>query len=280
MILYNNMNKSLRLKIVIRLLLLLAVLFFAFPLVWMIMTAIKTRIDFFAWPPKFIFLPTLDNFIKVFQSSDFVKAYINSLIVSAMTVIIGMLLGVPAAYGLSRFNFKRRKDLAFWILSAKFAPPVIVLIPFYIIYSRLHLSDTYTGMVLIYLIINLPMVIWIMYGFFKEVPMDIEEAATVDGAKPFYIFTKIVLSMVAPGIVTTAILCLIFTWNELMFGMILTNVNTRLLPLAIYNNISYEQIAWGTMCASGMMAVIPVSIFTIIIQKHLVSGLTFGAIKQ
>lgn len=279
MILFRNADKKIGMRLLVRILLFLAVLFFAFPLVWMTMTAFKTRVDFLSWPPKFIFTPTIENFLEVLKSEDFLAAYKNSIIVGTMTVILGLLLGVPASYGIARFNFKRKKDLAFWILSTKFAPPVIVLIPFFILYSKLKLNDTYLGMILIYLVINLPMIIWVMYGFFKEVPLDIEEAAVVDGAKPLYAFIKIVLPIVAPGIVATAILCLIFTWNELVFGMIL-NGKLRLLPLAIYNNISYEEIAWGTLCASGMTAVIPVSIFTIIIQKRLVSGLTFGAVRE
>lgn len=265
---------------IIKVLLVFFAMLFSFPLIWMLMTAFKNRIDFLSMPPKFIFIPTLQNFKDVFSSQDFVKAYYNSIIISCCSVAFGLLIGVPAAYGICRFKFKGRSSLAFWILSTRFAPPVVVLIPFFIAYKKLGLSDTYLGMTIIYLLINLPLIIWIMYGFFKDIPYELEEAATVDGSTPFYVFFKIVLPLVAPGLVATAILALIFSWNELMFSLILTSGRTKTLPIAIYNFVSYQEIAWGSLSASGMMAILPVAVFTLIIQKHLVSGLTLGAVKN
>ncbi|MGI6776803.1 MAG: carbohydrate ABC transporter permease [Acetivibrionales bacterium] len=265
---------------IIKIVLIILALAFSFPLIWMLMTAFKNRIDFLSIPPKWVFVPTLENFREVFSSADFMKAYSNSIIVSISAVVLGLLLGVPAAFGISRFRFKRRSDLAFWILSTRFAPPVVVLIPFFMIYKKIGLSGTHLGLILIYLIITLPLIIWLMYGFFKDIPVELEEAATVDGASPFRVFFKIVLPLVAPGLVASSILSLIFSWNELMFSLVLTSIDTRTLPVAIYNFVSYQEIAWGSLSASGMMAIVPVTVFTLLIQKYLVSGLTFGAVKN
>lgn len=279
MIITNYMKHPVK-QTIIKIILVIFALLFSFPLFWMLETAFKSRIDFLSMPPKFLFIPTLQNFNDIFSSQDFVKSYYNSIIISVSSVILGLLIGVPAAYGICRFKFKGKSSLAFWILSTRFAPPVVVLIPFFIVYKKLGLSDTYFGLTIIYLMINLPLVIWIMYGFFKDIPIELEEAATVDGSSPFNVFLKIVLPLVAPGLVATAILSLIFSWNELMFALILTSSNTRTLPVAINNFVSYQEIAWGSLSAAGMMAILPVAIFTLLIQKYLVSGLTFGAIKS
>jgi len=279
MVLRSQMERPVK-KFIIKVLLIIFALIFSFPLIWMLLTAFKNRIDFLSVPPKWIFVPTLANFKEIFSSADFLKAYSNSIIVSVCSVALGIFLGVPAAYGINRFRFKGRSNLAFWILSTRFAPPVVVLIPFFIIYKKIGLSDTYLGLTIIYLVINLPLIIWIMYGFFKDIPVELEEAATVDGAAPFYAFFRIVLPLVAPGLVATSILSLIFSWNEMMFSLVLTSLKTKTLPVAIYNFVSYQEIAWGSLSASGMMAIIPVTVFTLLIQKYLVSGLTFGAVKH
>lgn len=234
-------------KILIVMILILFAAFFIFPLFWMFMTSIKSRIDFLAMPPKWLFVPTLDNYKEILASADFMNAYRNSIIVSVSSVAIGVLVGVPCAYGLSRFQFKGRSQIAFWILSTRFAPPIAVLLPFFILFKILGLSDTYLGLIIVYLVINLPLVIWIMYGFFKDVPIELEESAVIDGASPVKVFTRIVLPLVAPGMVATLILSLIFCWNELMFSMILSGYNTRTVTVAIYNFVSYQEIAWGSL---------------------------------
>ena len=267
-------------RLLVKFLLVLLTLFFVFPLVWMLLTSIKTRVDFLAMPPKWLFRPTLENYLNVTRTEDFVHAYLNSIIISVGSVSAGVLIGVPVAYGLSRFKFKGRSQLSFWILSTRFAPPVVVLIPFFIAFSALRLTDTRIGMIIIYLVLDLPLIIWVMYGFINEVPIDIEEAALVDGASPLKIFWRIVVPLVAPGLVATSILALIFTWNEMLFAIILTSFKARTIPVAIFNFISFMEIAWGNLCAAGMLAILPVMIFTLLIQKRIVSGLTFGAIKS
>lgn len=251
-----------------------------FPIFWMLMTSLKGRVDFLAIPPKWLFFPTFKNYKEILSSADFIQSYGNSIIISACSVCIGIVVGVPCAYGLSRFHFKGKTTLGVWILSTRFAPPVATLLPFYMMFSSLKLIDTYTGLILVYMVINLPLIIWLMYGFFKDVPFELEEAALLDGSTPFQAFLRVILPLVMPGMVSTLILSLIFCWNELMFSLILSSTQTRTLPVAIYSFVSYQEIAWGSMSAAGMLAILPVAIFTMMIQKHLVTGLTFGAIKQ
>ncbi|MDR1795828.1 MAG: carbohydrate ABC transporter permease [Clostridiales Family XIII bacterium] len=251
-----------------------------FPIIWTVMTSFKTRADFLVYPPLFVFQPTLENYMEVFRESDFVKAFGNSIIICLGVVGCSLLLGVPCAYGLSRFRFKGKGNIAFLILSMRFAPAVVVLIPMFMIYSKLKLINTYPGMILIYMLVNLPLVIWVMYGFFKDIPKDIEEAGLVDGAAPAYIFWRIVTPLVLPGLAATAILTLIFTWNELMFALMLTGKDTQTIPLAIYKFLSYTEISWGPLSASSVIAILPVTVFTLLCQKYLVSGLTFGALKE
>lgn len=261
------------------LLILAAVLVTFFPIFWLIETAFKHQVDFLSVPPKILFLPTLKNFRSVLAQSDFALAYQNSTVISIFAVVLSTLLGVPAAYGLSRFRFPARGLLSFWILSTRFIPPVVVVIPFFLIFRVLGLANTISGMVLIYMVASLPLVIWIMVGFFDDIPFELEEAACVDGASPITTFTRIAAPLIAPGVIATVILALIGSWNELLYATVLTGPDTRTLPVAIYNFVSYQEIAWGNLCAAGVLAIAPIMAFTIAIQKYLVSGLTFGAVK-
>lgn len=257
----------------------LIVIFFAFPIFWLLETAFKNQNDFLSIPPKIFFAPTLDNFREVLGKADFANAYKNSFIISGAAIILSVIIGVPAAYGLNRFRFRGRKVLSFWILSTRFFPPVVVVIPFFLIFSTLHLTNTLIGMILVYLVGSLPLVIWIMVGFFQDIPFDLEEAACIDGASPIKIFTHIALPLVKPGIVAVILLGLIAAWNELLYATILTSTETRTLPVAIYSFVSYEQIAWGNLCAASVLAIAPVVLLTILLQKYLISGLTLGAVK-
>ncbi len=266
-------------KTIMKILMVLIALIAIFPIIWMMLNAFKTRVDILSIPPKWIFTPTLMNFKEIFHQRDFVKGFLNSTIICFVSVGIAMILGVPAAYGLCRFRFKAKDQLAFWILSARFSPPIFVLVPFFLMFKLLGLTDTKLGLILIYLIISLPLVIWLMYSFFKDVPIELEEAAMVDGANPFYVFYKISLPLVSPGLVAASILALVFSWNELLFAVVLAGPNTRTLPVTISSFASYLEIIWGSMSAASMIAALPVIIFTLLIQKYLVSGLTLGAVK-
>ena len=261
--------------------LIILVTFLAFaPILWLILNAFKTKADILAIPPKWFFTPTLENFRDAIRARDFFKAYTNSIIICASSVFIGLVFGVPMAYGLSRFNFKGKNGFAFWVLSTRFAPPVFVLVPFFMIFRSLSLVDTKLGMIIIYLIICLPLIVWVMYSFFRDVPIELEEAALVDGARPFQVFTQISLPIVAPGIVAVAILAAILCWNDLIFAVVLSSHNAKTMPITISSFASYMEIIWGGMAASSTIALVPILIFTLFIQKYLVAGLTFGAVKN
>ena len=263
-----------------RIVLVIVLIMFFFPMFWLIETAFKEHLDFVAIPPKIFFTPTLENFRAVLEKADFGTAYKNSALITSISVTLALFFGLPAAYGLSRFRFPGQSVLSFWILSTRFIPPVVVVIPFFIIFRFTGMTDTMYGMVMVHLVAALPLVIWIMYSFFKDVPFEIEEAACVDGAHPIYTFVRIAMPLVAPGIVATTILAIQGSWNELIYAVILTSVRTRTLPVTIYRFVSYEQIAWGNLCAGGVLAIAPIVIVTVCLQKYLLAGLTFGAVKS
>lgn len=275
---YNTKSKIMRLAV--KYLIALILLFFSlFPLIWMFMTSFKTQVDALAIPPKWLFVPTLDNYREAFMGNGFGKCYLNSLIVVILSVGISLIIGVPTAYALARFEFPGKKQLSLWILSTRLAPPIAFLIPFFIMYRFLGLIDTITGLVIIYVAINLTMVIWMMKGFFNDVPREIEEAALVDGCTHLKSLTRVVLPICLTGLSATAVLIFIFSWNELMFASVLTSNFAKTAPAGIYNFIGYNEVRWGSLTAASTLVVIPVLFFLLLTQRYLIRGLSFGAIK-
>lgn len=250
-----------------------------FPPIMLFLTSIKNELDALAFPPKWIFKPTYKNYVHIFKTSPFFRYILNSLIVASLNTFIVLALGSLAAYGLARFKFKGAENLSFWILSIRMMPPVAAIIPLYIIMKNLRLLDTPWCLVLIYLTFNLPFTVWMMKGFFEDVPREIEESALIDGCSEFDVFRKIALPLVSPGLAATAILVFIFSWNEFLFALILTGTRATTLPVGIILYMKETGINWGYMTAGGILALIPVVIFTMLVQKHLVKGLTLGALK-
>jgi multiple sugar transport system permease protein len=250
-----------------------------FPPIMLFLTSIKNELDALAFPPKWIFKPTYKNYVHIFKTSPFFRYILNSLIVASLNTFIVLALGSLAAYGLARFKFKGAENLSFWILSIRMMPPVAAIIPLYIIMKNLRLLDTPWCLVLIYLTFNLPFTVWMMKGFFEDVPREIEESALIDGCSEFDVFRKIALPLVSPGLAATAILVFIFSWNEFLFALILTGTRATTLPVGIILYMKETGINWGYMTAGGILALIPVVIFTTLVQKHLVKGLTLGALK-
>ncbi len=250
-----------------------------FPPIMLFLTSIKNELDALAFPPKWIFKPTYKNYVQIFKTSPFFRYILNSLIVASLNTFIVLALGSLAAYGLARFKFKGADNLSFWILSIRMMPPVAAIIPLYIIMKNLRLLDTPWCLVLIYLTFNLPFTVWMMKGFFEDVPREIEESALIDGCSEFDVFRKIALPLVSPGLAATAILVFIFSWNEFLFALILTGTRATTLPVGIILYMKETGINWGYMTAGGILALIPVVIFTMLVQKHLVKGLTLGALK-
>ena len=247
-----------------------------FPFLWMLSSSFKTQTDIIAWPPKFIFDPTLQNYAKVFGEQDFLKYFINSTVVGGLAVGLSLVLGLPAAYSISRFT---QKKLALFILLARLMPGISFLMPWYIIFSRLGLMDTYVALVLSHMLIALPIVVWIMSSYFNSIPVELEESAMVDGATRQYAFWAIILPMSGPGIITSVTLSFIFSWNNFMFSQVLSMEKTKTLPIAVYNFVSYAEVDWGGVMAAAVAIMAPAIVLTMIFQKFVVKGLTMGAVK-
>ncbi len=261
-----------------------------FPLYWVFNMSIQTPIDVISYPPKFYYDATLENYSVILfgkawlgkyetVQTDFPRYYLNSLIVCSGAVAISMLLGIPAAYSLARFSFRGKENFAFTLLSFRFAPGLIVIIPLFVIFRRLGLYGTYYGMMLAYQLITLPFSVWLMRGFFEDIPIELEHAARIDGYTWWGVFRKVNLPLVAPGIAATAILSFIFAWNEFLFGYVLSSDITRPVTPSLMGFISYEQVLWGQMAGAAIVTLLPSVILAIFIQRYLVRGLTFGAVK-
>ncbi len=250
-----------------------------FPILWMITTAFKDRVDAFAVPPTWIFVPKLDNFKAVLSSGNFMKAYKNSLIISVSTCVLALLLGTPMAYALARFKVPNKKKIMMDLLSTKMAPAILIAVPYYIIYQKLGLTGTYVGMVIVYLIFNLAFTVWMLKGFIEGVPAELNEAARVDGASRLRAFFKVEIPLMKGGIAATVILCFITVWNEFLLSLVLTSSKTQTTPVAIQNFISFEGIRWGEITAAGVLVAAPAVLLGVAVRKYLITGLTMGAVK-
>jgi len=253
---------------------------FAFPFLWLISTSLKTRLDAFAVPPKLLFAPTMQNYYDAIFYYNVFRNALNSVIVAVFSTLLSLVIGVPAAYAFARFNFRGRRDLGFYVLSTRMAPGISVIVPLYLLFMQLRLLDTHVALIITYLIFNLAFVVWIMKGFFREIPTDVEEAAMIDGCTRLQAFSAITLPLAAPGLAATAIFCLITCWNEFFFALILTGMRSQTLPVSITGFISHQGIHWGQMAAAAILISIPVLVFAMLIQKHLVRAMTFGIVSR
>ena len=254
-----------------------------FPVLWMLETALKDQRDIYTVPAKvFSFHITLDHFRDVFRSgSPVVAGFKNSVIVASISTVIATVLGVPAAWAYSRFNVKAKKDQLFFILSTRFMPPVVVVIPIFLMFRNLDLLDKRLGLILVYSAFNLPFTIWMMKGFIDEVPAEYEEAAMLDGFSRFEAFWRVTMPLLIPGIAATAVFALIFSWNEFVYAIFLiTDPGTRTAPPAIAGLIGGTTIDWGLVAASAMVFAIPVLVFAFLVRRHLVAGVTLGAVRR
>jgi multiple sugar transport system permease protein len=256
--------------------------FGVFPLYMIITTALKPDNDIFAWPPAWRFEPTIQSFYNalfVFGGQGVGQYILNSVAVTLVSTLLAVVLGSMAAYGLARFPFRGNKDIAFYILSTRFAPPIGFIVPIYLMVQYFNLFDTWLALIIVYAGANLSFVTWIMRGFFKEVPIEIEEAALVDGYTRWQIFTRVALPLVRPGLAATTILSAIFAWNEFLFASILAPSQSATIPVYLSGFSGTMGLAWGEYMAVATIAVAPIMIFTLVLQKHLVRGLTFGAVR-
>jgi len=283
------------------------------PLVWIVLTGLKTPPDAIAYPPKVVFEPSLEGYVNLFTArsrqtpqymaslppptswydelvrkrnmvitgpSRFAGRYMNSVIIGFGSTFLAVFLGTIAAYGFSRFKVPLKDDLLFFILSTRMMPPIAVAVPIFLMYRALGLSDTYLGMIILYTMVNVSLSVWLLKGFIDEIPMEYEEAALVDGYSRMQAFWKVVLPQAKTGIAATAIFCLIFSWNEYAFALLLTSGEAQTAPPFIPIIIGEGGLDWPAVGAGTTLFLLPIVFFTVLLRKHLLRGITFGAVRK
>ena len=310
---YSATEPSSRQKSVAAVLVITYALITLIPLLWVFVTGFKTPPDSISYPPKILFTPSLEGYVNLFTTrtrvspeqlaalpppenfaeeivrnrnmviagpSKFGERFMNSVIIGFGSTFLSIFLGTLAAYAFSRFKIPLKDDLLFFILSTRMMPPIAVAIPIFLMYRQLGLSDTHLGMILLYTAVNISLAVWLLKGFIDEIPREYEEAALIDGYTRFQAFYKVVLPQAATGIASTAIFCLIFAWNEYAFAVLLTSGTAQTAPPFIPTIIGVGGLDWPAVAAGATIFLMPVLIFTILLRKHLLRGITFGAVRK
>ncbi|GAB1422283.1 carbohydrate ABC transporter permease [Anaerolineales bacterium] len=270
----NQLRRKSFLNLLRGVLILLVVIIFTFPFVWMALASFQNHIDIIS--PDLSFTPTMRNYDTVFSQHNFLQFMRNSFVVGLFSTAFSLLLGLPAAYAIARFHFNW---LGIILLTARIVPGITYLVPWFILFNSIGLNGSFTALILSHMLISMPFVVWVMVPFFEGLPIEIEEAARIDGASMVGTFIRIVLPLAVPAIATAAIMSFIFSWNNFMFSLVLSGDDTRTLPVAIFNFISYASVDWGGLMAAAVIITLPVVIVTIFMQRYIVSGLTAGASK-
>jgi multiple sugar transport system permease protein len=251
-----------------------------FPILWSFLNSLKTDKDVLAYPPKVLFTPTLDAYRDVlFGSASILPNLVSSFIISIGTTVITMLLAVPAAYALARLRFPGKRFAGFYVLATQMLPPVGIIIPYFLVLRGIGWIDTYQGIILIYLSFSLPFAIWLLVSYFEDIPFEMEEAAYLDGASRLRTLWRIIIPQVRGGISVTVVFVFLNAWNEFLFAVVLSGNTVRPVTVAMYNFISVEQTLWTKLAAVSVLAMLPVILLGIFAQKHIVKGLTVGAVK-
>lgn len=264
-------------RVILNALVIALVLLVLGPFLWLLRMSFETNAQIFIFPPRLFLAPTVSNYVALWQT-EFRHSFFNSTIVSLAATLASIVFGVPAAYALSRMR-SRSEMLSLWIIASRLAPPTAFAIPYFLVYRQLELLDTRVGLVMIYLTFNISLVIWLMRSFFENTPRALEEAAWIDGAGFWQGLIRVVLPTAVPGLAATAILCFVFSWNDFFFALILTRTEAMTAPVAVVNFMNYEGWEWGRIAAGGTMVMLPVLVFSLVVRRFLISGLTAGAIK-
>jgi len=257
----------------------LVVLIWLGPVLWISNISLKTRAEIAVPVPSFIFRPTLENYAAILENPNLVRYAANSLIIASVTTVITIVLASLAAYGLARFTFRGREGLLTWILSLRMMPVIAVVVPFYIMYQRLGLLDTYAGIILAYLPVTLPFAIWLLYSFIRDVPVVLDEAAMLDGCGPWRTFLEIVLPVSLPSVAVTAIFTFIVCWNEFLLALILTANRAKTFAVGMSEFVLSYEVLWGQISAAAMMMLLPLLVIVYLVQRHIVKGMTLGAVR-
>ncbi len=249
------------------------------PYVWMVLTSFKTRIDALADTPIWIFSPTLEHYPKVFIDKEYLPLVSNSAVVAISTTLLSLVIGAPAAYVFARHRFAGREDLFFFFLTTRMAPPISIVVPMFLLFTEIGITDKLIAVIIAHTSFNLSLVVWMMRGFFADIPQEVDEAAQMDGLSRAGMFLRVLVPMAAPGLAASAILCFILSWNEFLYAFILVAFEGRTLTVGIPGLITPHGTLWGQVAAVAVVATLPIIAFTVLVQRHLVRGLTFGAVK-
>jgi multiple sugar transport system permease protein len=267
--------------VLVWLLLALAILYTLFPIVWLIVTSLKTPRDIFALPPKIVFTPTLENYRYNFEQNRFGLYFFNSVVISLSAMVISLVVGSLAAYGFLRFRFRGGATLFFLVLATRMAPHVALIVPLFIMLNALGITDTRIGLILVYAALNVPLVMWIMSGFLEELPWELEDAARIDGCSYLGALWRVILPMARAGLAAVAVFTFIANWNEFLMALVLTSTDEpRTMPVALALFNSEFGVRWDYLSAAGVTLMLPTLAFTFLMQKYIVRGLTFGAVKS
>lgn len=249
---------------------------FLFPIGWMLLASFKTHVQIMSMDNILNFIPTIENYVNVFNKYDFLQYIGNSIIIALGTTVFSLLIGLPAAYSIARH---RLYGLGLVILIGRMIPGVAFIIPWYILFSKMQLIDTHIALIASHMLIVMPLAIWIMIPIFETVPVELEEAGLIDGCSRNRIFVNLVLPVSIPGIITAALLSIIFSWNNFLFSLVLADINTKPLPVAIFNFLSYNEVSWGPLMAAATIITLPIMLIALISQRYVISGFASGAVK-
>ncbi|MCF7934670.1 MAG: carbohydrate ABC transporter permease [Spirochaetia bacterium] len=266
-------------KTVLMIFVIIASLVCIFPIYEMISTSLKYDVDAFSLPPKWIFTPTFDNYTSIFVSSNFGRYFINSVLVALLATFFSVFLGALAGYSIARFRYKGKKLIVILTLLMRMIPPVILVVPVFILWTKMGISDTRFGLVIVYVALNLPFNIWVLKTFIADIPYSLDESAIIDGCSDWTVFRKIILPLIAPGIAVASIFTFRISWNEYILSLVLTNRFTRTLPVAVSLYLTDAGTEWGKITAIATIIAIPAFIFTFTAAKQLITGMTAGAVK-
>jgi multiple sugar transport system permease protein len=272
--------KPSRARLVLTVLVLVPVLLWTlFPIYWIAAASLKTELLLYAKPPRWLFTPVLDNYRRVLTNIPFFQYVTNSLVVAIGTTVGALVLGILAGYGFARFRFRGSDAVRFLVLVTRMAPRMALVVPYYLMMQKLGLLDTYAGLLIAYVSFALPFAIWLLIGFFADVPIEIEEAAMIDGCGRLGVLIRVVLPIVAPGLVVAAIFAFLVSWNEFLFALVLSGVRAKTLPVVIAGLSTDVGPLYGDMSAAAVMVMLPNIVMTVALQRYLVKGLTLGAVK-
>ncbi len=265
-------------KTILYFILAIFLIFVLFPIVWLAFSSVKTHYQTLVLPPKIVFKPNLDAYKKIITGGMF-KSFKNSLLIAVVDIILALVFSIPAAYSLARFKSKFNENIGFWFLSIRMAPAFGVIVPIYIVIRNLRILDTIIAVNVAHLLINMPFAIWLLKGYFEELPVEIEESALIDGATRFQALLKVVLPTSMPMVISVAILTFMFSWNEFLFAFVLTSNRGVTVPVLVASLAGTMTFDWPLMCAVSIGAMIPAFIFVFVVQRYIVRGLTLGALK-